>query len=329
MPSPLPHPTRRDFLRLCAATATGVTLITPRPRVISVGLDIGTSKTCAAVGGSLADGRLRIFGIGQAPSKGIDHYGVVDSKGVAACVCEALVKAQDASAVLIRRVVLGVVGTKIAPYPDGPSWERMLSWEQPCYTEGGNGILRPVNLEECQATPGMNVVAGAGDRIQAISRCLHDLGVEIEHCTLAPVATASLVLAPEQQRQGALVIDIGAGVTDYAVYAGGKLIHADALARGLEKMEHDSAISSTFRFIRYRLESRGIKIASLSAGVHLAGGGALQNRVSHCAGEVFGRNVRVATVKGLLWPSGAQYVGPPHFSALGLVKWHQQNLLSV
>ena len=50
---------------------------------IFVGLDIGTSKICMLVGHSTPDGKLRVIGIGEAPSKGMRKGGVVNLEALA------------------------------------------------------------------------------------------------------------------------------------------------------------------------------------------------------------------------------------------------------
>jgi len=58
---------------------------------------------------------------------------------------------------------------------------------------------------------------------------------------VSPAASAAAVLSAHQRERGALVIDMGAGTTDYAVYAGGVLIHGDCIDSGGENILNDLA----------------------------------------------------------------------------------------
>ena len=238
---------RRSFVRACAVTGAGLAVGAHRGLLkaaacpargkaatsdIRVGLDIGGSKVCAAVGELLPDGAIKILGIGQAASHGVTAHGIVDCEAASACVRAALVNAEVQSDVMIGSVVLAVPGTRIAPFGTGLAWERIFKCEGGCYAERGDGILEHVSLADCQRTPELRVVYGAHQRIQNSIRCLEGLGVEVERVVFAPVASAAAVLSPLDRERSVLVMDLGAGTTDYAVYSGGALVQSDCLPAG-------------------------------------------------------------------------------------------------
>ena len=248
---------RRDFLRLCAASGAGLVagfhrhlaksvacpaVGTPPVGDIVVGLEIGTSKVCATVGERLPDGIIKILGIGQVPSRGVTRYGIVDFEAASACVREALADTEAKSDVMIRSVVLAVAGTKIAPYHSGPTWERIFEWEKICYGDRGDGVLRQINLADCKRARDCQVVAGTGARIENNIRCVKALGIDVKRIVFAPVAAAEAVLSANQKERGALVIDMGAGTTDYGVYAEGALVQSDCFAVGGQNIANDLSL---------------------------------------------------------------------------------------
>lgn len=329
---------RRDFLHFGIAIGTGLLPRIVNPAVanelhaavadsskaeIVVGLDIGTSKICAAVGERLADGTLHLLGIGQAPSLGVTRYGIVDIEAAKACVGQALLNAQNTSAVMIRNVVLAVAGMKISPYSTGPTWERIFEWEEPCYIDRGDGQLRPITLADCERSHGCQIVAGAGRRIDNAIRCLEPLGVKINNLIFSPAVSASAVLTQWHIERGVLVMDIGEGSTDYAVYAGGLLAHSDGIGAGGEDIadEPASRLKSKFRFIRYRLEKHGVNMASLKAGVLLTGGCSLREGMGDAIQEVFGLQVKLASSWEKLGSPTHCIIGPQHSCAIGLLNW--------
>ena len=213
----------------------------PPAKEIVVGLEFGVAKICVAVCEHLSDGTIKVLGIGQAPSWGVTKYSIRDDESVNECVHAALLDAEAHSGVKIRRVVLAVNGMKIAPFPSGPSWEDIFEWEESCYTNWGDGVLRRVTLADCRRERNCQIVSGAGSWIENSLRCLKANSIEIERLVFAPAASAAAVLSAHQRQHGALVIDMGAGTTDYAVYAGGVLIHGDCIDSGSENILGDLA----------------------------------------------------------------------------------------
>src|SRR5215207_8185169 len=81
-----------------------------------VGLEIGTSKVCAVVAEGRMDGTIKIYGVGQAPSRGVRKGEIVDFETAGKCVREALVDAEEKSDVMIGSVYLAVTGSHIQSF---------------------------------------------------------------------------------------------------------------------------------------------------------------------------------------------------------------------
>jgi cell division ATPase FtsA len=307
---------RRKFLRIAGMAGLGLGLQSILAKGVSpdfaaaeaeaeivphgdclAGLDIGTCKVCVAVGEREPGGAIKIRGIGQAPSLGIRGGEIVDSEAATRCVREALVDAEVQSDVMIGRVQLAVYG--------GP---------------GSHGL----------------------DRQAANSiRCVQNLGMEVRDVVFSPIASAQAVLDSEQMKLGALVIDIGAGTTSYAVYANGEIkdlgwsdeggdnISSDlglrfpmistSRVREIEALELYWRVWGIFHRMKTRIETRGVRLDSLGAGVHLTGGCSLLDWIGDLAEEVFGIPAQLARVHGVRWALSA--TERPGFScAIGLVK---------
>ena len=78
-----------------------------------VGLEVGTSKVCVVVGEVRGDGAIKILGVGQHPSAGVRKGEIVDFESVQTCLHEALNKAEDRSAVMVKKIYLAVTGAHI------------------------------------------------------------------------------------------------------------------------------------------------------------------------------------------------------------------------
>jgi len=66
-------------------------------------------------------------------------------------------------------------------------------------------------------------IHSVGGRVKHCVRCVNEVGVEVDDIALRPLASARALLDLEQEKRGALVIDIGAGTTSYIVLAGGRI----------------------------------------------------------------------------------------------------------
>ena len=245
---------RRDFLRVTGITVFGLGFNLHRclaepasgsaaaetkaatSEDIIVGLEIGTSKVCAAVARRLPDGTIKLLGIGEAPSHGLGRCRILDFEAASACVRAALLDAEAKSAVTIRNVVLALAGLKIIPYDLEPE---IFEWEKIRYADRGDGVLCGINRAECKRARDLRVVDGADARIYNFIRLLKEIGVEVERIIFAPVASAEALLTANRKKLGALVIDMGEGTTDYAVYAGGELVQSDSWPFGGKNIAND------------------------------------------------------------------------------------------
>lgn len=244
---------RRDFLRACAVTGAGLACGfkhhpvssargTPPSGDIVVGLEIGESKVCAAVAKRLPDGAIRILGIGHAQSLGVGRRGIVDAEAAGRCVRAALARAEANADVMIGSVVLAVAGATVGPLSSTPQKAAdICEREDVCYAHPGDGRLRHIRRADCSRTEDWHVMDGAGTRIQNSIRCLRTLGVAVEALVHAPVASAAAVLDADRKNLGALVIDLGGGSTDYAVYAGGALRQNGCVMFGSQDIRQEFA----------------------------------------------------------------------------------------
>ena len=81
---------------------------------IIVGLEIGTSKVCAAVGELDDDGNLNFLDVGTASSRGSVRKGeIINTELAEQAISEALVDAEEQADIEINGVYLGVTGTHI------------------------------------------------------------------------------------------------------------------------------------------------------------------------------------------------------------------------
>ena len=238
---------------------------------IIVGLEIGTSKVCAVVGEITADGALNIVGLGQARSRGVRKGEISDAPAVEEDVRHAIVEAEQMADVEIRSVYLGMTGGHIRGFNNRGvhpvvSADREISEDdvqdviknaktinlpaensalhairQHFLVDGHDGITNPVGMLGSRLEVDVHVVHGHLNRLQNAIRVVKGMQLEVDDVVFNGLASSLALLSNEQKELGALVIDIGGGTTDYAVYAGGVIKHTGVLAVGGDHVSNDLA----------------------------------------------------------------------------------------
>ncbi|MBE0545756.1 MAG: cell division protein FtsA [Verrucomicrobia bacterium] len=238
---------------------------------ILIGLEIGTSKVCAVVGEINAEGALNIVGLGQARSRGVRKGEIVDAVAVEEDVRHAIVEAEQMADVEIRSVYLGVTGGHIRGFNNRGvhpvvSADREISEEdvqdviknakainlpaensvlhairQHFLVDGHDDVTNPVGMLGARLEVDVHVVHGHLNRLQNAIRVVKGMQLEVDEVVFNGLASSLALLSNEQKELGALVIDIGGGTTDYAVYADGVIKHTGVLAVGGDHLSNDLA----------------------------------------------------------------------------------------
>ncbi|MFC7338965.1 cell division protein FtsA [Haloferula chungangensis] len=236
---------------------------------IHVGLEIGTSKICMVVGEVKSDGSVKILGVGQSKSVGVRKGEIYDFPQVRACVKDALVKAEDASDVEVGSVFLAVTGAHIQGVNNRGSF-RLPDGEESIEQEHVNEakeiarsvaipqdhvylhhIIRrfgvdgyehassPIGLSGKTVDSDFHVVHGIRSRIENQIKCVREMPLDVDDLVFSPIATAQVALDREARERGALVIDIGGGTTDYALYLDGVIEATGCIPVGGDHITND------------------------------------------------------------------------------------------
>ena len=245
-----------------------------------VALEIGTAKTVALVGEMREDGSLMITGKGEHPSAGVRKGEIIDPESAIACARKALADAEVGSDVVINEVVLAVSGGHIR----GSFYSGVI----PVLDPGGmitpddieevKDLARAVNLPEDRemihtidqnysvddhepivnpegmvgAKLALNILGFHGVRslLKTTQRTVERIPMEIQDTVFGGLGSALAVLTPEQKRSGVLVIDLGAGTTDYIAYAGEVMACGGCLGVGGDHVTNDIMLGFNIPQIR-------------------------------------------------------------------------------
>ena len=80
---------------------------------VVVGLDVGTTKICAAVAAVDDDGGLRVLGVGTSPTEGLRRGVVVDVEKTVQSIGRAVREAEVSAGVEVSAVYVGIAGEHI------------------------------------------------------------------------------------------------------------------------------------------------------------------------------------------------------------------------
>src|SRR5688572_8015380 len=236
---------------------------------IIIGLEIGTSKVCAVVGEMNAEGTLNVVGLGQARSRGVRKGEIVDAPTVEEDVRHAIVEAEQMADVEIRSVYLGVTGNHVRGFNNRGvhpvvSADREITEDdvqdvvknartinlpadstvlhavrQHFLVDGHDGVTNPVGMLGGRLEVDVHVVHGNLNRLQNAIRVVKGMQLDVEEVVFNGLAASLALLTPEQKELGCLVMDIGAGTTDYVVYVDGVIRHTGVLAVGGDHVSND------------------------------------------------------------------------------------------
>lgn len=236
-----------------------------------VGLDIGTTKICAIVA-EVEDEGLKITGVGSAPSDGLKRGVVVNVDKTVRSIQQAIKKAERMSDTRITAVYAGIAGDHIRSFNSrgviavsGPDNE-ITSHDEDRVIEAAKAISIPIDREIVHVLPqdysvddqpgikdpiGMSgvrleadvhIVTGAVTSAQNICKSIRRAGVEVVDLVLEPIASSQSVLTHDELEMGVVLVDIGGGTSDIAVFYDGSIRHTAVVGLGGENVTRDVAV---------------------------------------------------------------------------------------
>ncbi len=239
-----------------------------------VALDIGTTKICTLIAevGPPPEGILRIVGVGTVPSRGIRKGVVVNVQEVSAAILDSIHLAERTSGYEIASAYVGLAGAHInavnsrgvvaisrgergirtvdveralesARAIDIPHNREVLHIIPRGFTvDGDDGVRDPVGMQGYRLEVEAHIVTGATSSIQNLIKCVQRSGAHIDALVLEPLASGEATLTDIEREMGVVLVDIGGGTTDIAIFIEGSIWHAVVLPTGGEQITNDVAV---------------------------------------------------------------------------------------
>lgn len=262
-----------------------------------VGLDMGTTKVSVLIGEFTAEGETRIVGAGSARAEGIRKSVVVNMDEATESVRAAVAQAERMAGVEIRGICASVSGPHVRSFNSRgvialPANRREVTTRDvDKVTEAARMITLPIDREIVHALPqdftvdshagirdpiGMSamrleaevhIVTALGMPLENMMKVCKKTGLEIVDMVFDPLAAGRAVLTREEKDLGCLLVDVGGGVTSFALWYGGTVRASGAVPAGGVNVTNDIAVglrTSAAVAERIKLE-HGVALASLAA----------------------------------------------------------------
>jgi cell division protein FtsA len=234
-----------------------------------VGIDVGTTKVCTIVAQVSDSGKLNILGVGVTPSKGLDKGVVVNIDDAVNAISASVEKAERLSGYRVGTAFVGVSGRHISSLnsrgvvavqrPDHeitrndvaraveaaqavaiPTQREIIHVIPRAYVvDGHEGIRDPIGMAGFRLEVETHIVTGEVMAIQNLIRSVQKAGVEIDDLVLQPLASGEGCLTADDKDRGVMLVDIGGGTTDIAIFVQGGVWHTSVISVGGHHFTND------------------------------------------------------------------------------------------
>ncbi|PKR79843.1 cell division protein FtsA [Brumimicrobium salinarum] len=231
---------------------------------IIVGLDIGTTKIACFVGRKNEHGKIEILSMGKTESHGVLRGMVSNIEKTVQSIKEAVRQAQENvdGDLTIGVVNVGIAGQHIKSLQHRGIYTRNSNQEeisqadidaliddmyklvmepgeeiihvlpQEYIVDGEKGIVDPIGMSGVRLEANFHIITGRIAAAKNIQKCIIKADLEVEETILEPLASATAVLSDEEKEAGVVLVDIGGGTTDIAIFHEGIIRHTAVIPFG-------------------------------------------------------------------------------------------------
>lgn len=257
---------------------------------IIVGLDIGTTKISAIVGRRNNYGKIEVLGMGRADSFGVLRGVVANIDKTVQAIQLAVAEAESKSGHKITEVYVGIAGQHIKSLQHRGILTRDSLEEEICkedierlindmyklvlppgdkiihvlpqefIVDHEQGIKDPVGMSGVRLEANFHIISGQTSAIKNIYKCVQKAGLEVKNLILEPLASAASVLSADEKEAGVVLVDIGGGTTDIAIFQDDIIRHTAVIPFGGNVITDD--IKEGCMIMRNQAEALKVKFGS-------------------------------------------------------------------
>jgi cell division protein FtsA len=238
-----------------------------------VGLDIGTTKISAIIAEvDPQSNDVKIVGVGLSPSEGLRRGVVVNLEKTVASIARAVEEAERMAGVQVKGAYAGIAGDHIRSINSRgviavsrrdneisqADVDRVVDAAkavaipmdreiihvipQEFIVDDQDGIKDPIGMSGVRLEAEVHIITGAVTSAKNICRSISRAGLKVHDLVLEPLASSHAVLGPDERDLGVVLLDIGGGTTDVAVFFEGSIRHTAIVPLGGASVTNDIAI---------------------------------------------------------------------------------------
>ncbi len=229
---------------------------------IVAAIDIGTTKIVAIIGKKNENGKIEILGYGNTRSTGVKRGLVLNIEQTVMAIRQAADMAEEQAGLKITDAYVGIAGQHIRSirnrgYINRNSYDEEISKEdvqalvddmfkipievgeeiihvlpQSFIVDNETGVKSPVGMFGKRLEANFHIVIGQTAAANNIKKCVNRAGINVKKLILEPLASADAVLSDDEKEIGVVLVDIGGGTTDVAVFYDGIIRHTAVIPFG-------------------------------------------------------------------------------------------------
>lgn len=287
---------------------------------IIVGLDIGTTKIACIVGRRTEQGKIEVLGVGKSESYGVERGVVSNIEDTVSSIKKAVAAAEESADVHINKVIVGIAGSHIHSYQHRgmlvrdngedvitqadldylisdmhklamiPGEEIIHVLPQEYIIDQNHVTKKPLGSTGVRLEADFHIITGHINAAKNIYRCVQMAGLEVEDLVLEPLASAESVLSEDEKEAGVVLVDIGGGTTDIAIFHDGIIRHTAVIPFGGNIVTED--IQKGCSIIKKQAEALKVKFG------HAISTDSLENQIVSIPG-IGGRPAKEISLKNL------------------------------
>ncbi len=234
-------------------------------------IEIGTSKVAVLIGEIVGREGLNIIGHVAATSKGVKKGAIADLHAASDCVHAAIMTAEKNANTRIDEVYLAQTGAHLqgvfnvgatsvrsakgtveaadiehakedAKRRDLPDDQTYIHHIRNPFRLDGQALENPLAQVGRRLEVGYWSVHGDSRHVSNSLSVIRGFDLEVRDMIVSSIASGVILLEDTEKEAGALVIDIGAGTTDYVLYRGGYIVKTGVVPVGGDHITNDLSI---------------------------------------------------------------------------------------
>ena len=239
---------------------------------VTVGLDLGTTKTCAVIGFLNENNQVEVAGVGVSPSKGLKNGIIVNIDNTVSSIAKAVEDAELMAGSEVGNLYVSITGNHIkgensrgvvaisnrnrtitpievkrvieaaqaVVIPTDREIVHVLSKE--FSVDDQTGIKDPIGMSGVRLEAEVHIITGASTSIQNLIKSINRSGFQCSDVIFSILASSEATLGQDEKELGVALVDIGGGTTDIMVFIEGGVAYSSVMPIGGIHVTNDISI---------------------------------------------------------------------------------------